>query len=93
MADHPEKFATRTYRCEWVAKVFPVDQYGQASKEPPFHEKACPTRELALTHLNGVTEPHPRNDKRRVYRDAPHGYYDIGVFYREVLIASTAATE
>jgi hypothetical protein len=93
MVDASEKFATKTYRCEWVAKVYPVDQYGQATKEPPFYDKAWPTREKALADLNNVTEPHPHIASRRAYPSAPHSYYDTGVSYREVEIASTPATE
>ncbi|MCS4088788.1 hypothetical protein [Rhizobium sp. BK176] len=93
MADDTEKFATKTYRCEWVAKVYPVDQYGQATKEPPYYEKPWPTHQQAKADLEAVTEPHPHIDTRRIYRPAPQGYYDTGVYYREVEIASTSVAE
>jgi hypothetical protein len=90
MVDEPKKFATKTYRCEWVARVYPVDQYWQATKEPPYYEQAWPTHQQALTDLNSVTEPDPHIASRRIYRRTPtQGLYDTGVSYREVEIAST----
>jgi hypothetical protein len=79
------KFTTKTYRCEWVAEVFPVDQYDRRQKdELPFYEAAFPTREEAEADLMSITTHHPNSTSRRVYRDAPHGYYSTGVRYREV---------
>lgn len=82
-------FATKTYRCEWVAEVYPVDQYDKRQNEPPFYEAPFPTREEAEADLLAVTIPHPIMKSRRIYRDAPHGYYSTGVRYREVEISST----
>lgn len=85
-------FATKTYRCEWVAEVYPVDQYDKRQNEAPFYEAAFPTRREALDDLMAVTTHHPNSPHRRVYRDAPHGYYSTGVRYREVEISSTPST-
>lgn len=80
------EFQTKTYRCEWVAEVFPVDQYDKRQNEEPFYEAAFPTRREALDDLLSVTTHHPNSPHRRIYRDAPHGYYSTGVRYREVEI-------
>lgn len=93
MVDEPKNFATKTYRCEWVSYVRPVDQYGQPTQEPPFYEKPWPTHQQAKADLEAITDPHPHIATRRIYRPAPHSYYDTGVDYREVEIASTPASD
>ncbi len=85
-------FATKTYRCEWVAEVYPVDQYDKRQNETAFYEAAFPTREEAEADLMSITTHHPNSTSRRVYRDAPHGYYSTGVRYREVEISTTPPT-
>lgn len=81
------QFAKKTYRCEWVAEVFQVDQYDKrmsAREHPPFYEKAWPTWEQAIDDLEAVTIPHPHSLTRRRYLGASHDYYSCGVRYREV---------
>ncbi len=80
------KFETKTYRCEWVAEVYPVDQYDRRQNEPAFYESAFPTREEAMEDLMCVTTEHPNSSSRRIYSNAPHDYYSTGVRYREVEI-------
>lgn len=77
-------FQFKTYRCEWVAEVYSVDQYGQRQRESPFYEKAWPTRDEAVVDLMFVTVPDPHVADRRRYPKAPHSYYECGVRYREV---------
>lgn len=79
-----DEFQYKTYRCEWVAEVYPVDQYDRRLKEPPIYEKEFPTHSEAYEHLMDVTEKHPYVTGRRVYKTAPHEYYYTGVRYREV---------
>jgi hypothetical protein len=83
-----EDFQHKTYRCEWVAEVFPVDQYDARQHEPVFFEAAFPAREKAQEELERVTTPHPSSSSRRVYPNAPHGYYSCGVRYREVEVSN-----
>lgn len=85
-------FATKTYRCEWVAEIYPVDQYDKRQNEPPFYEKAFPTRKEAFADLMAMTTHQPISPHRRIYWDARHGYYSTGVRYREIEISSTSAT-
>ncbi len=75
-------FEYKRYRCEWVARVFTVDQYGKSSSSSEvWWESVWPTREEALQALHSVTlEGHPR----RVFPNAKHDYYGSEVFYREV---------
>lgn len=77
------EFEYKTYRCEWIAEVFTVDQYGQRSRfSEVWWNEVCPTKEKATQALHSVTkEGYPR----RIYPGAEHTYYDSGVFYREVL--------
>lgn len=84
-----EGFEYKTYRCEWVAEVYPVDQYDKRQNEPPFYSQAFGTREDAERDLMAATKPHPHSTSRRVYPDAPHDYYSTGVRYREVEVIFT----
>jgi len=78
-------FLYKTYRCEWLAEVYVVDQYEQRqSLAEVFYASAHPTRELAAQELLDVTVPDPHVPDRRIYLSAPHGYYRTGVRYREV---------
>lgn len=86
------EFKHKTYRCEWVAEVFEVDQYDrrlQLAGQKSFYEAAFPTREEAQADLERVTTPHPVSTSRRVFPGAPHGYYSCGVRYREVEVSSS----
>ena len=76
-------FSHKLYRCEWVAYIDEVDQYGQSHR--PYWEDAHPTREAALASLERVSKPHEYVSGRRVPRKAPHSYMECGVRYREVL--------
>lgn len=82
------KFQFKTYRCEWVAEVYEVDQYDRRLPKlvggKQFYEKPWPTCEEALADLEAVTQPHPNSTSRRVFPGAPHQYYSTGVRYREV---------
>jgi hypothetical protein len=81
------QFVHKTYRCEWVAEVYQVDQYDRrqpGADYPLFYEKAWPTREQALADLEAVTAPDPHVPDRRRFPNAPHDYYSCGVRYREV---------
>ena len=77
-------FQFKTYRCEWVSEVFPVDQYDRRTKEPELYIKAFPTYEEAYDDLMFVTKPHPYVSGRRVYEAAPHDFYSTTVRYREM---------
>lgn len=73
-------FAHKTYRCEWLARVAMVDQYGRSvPREEPEYEQAWPTRELAQADMERVTTAHP------VLGRVGKTVYSIGaVAYREV---------
>lgn len=88
------EFQFKTYRCEWVAEVYEVDQYGMRARDAEvWYETVWPTREEALTALNSVLEPEPQNPNRPGrYPAARHGYYSAGVSYREVLTCTYVAT-
>lgn len=78
-------FQTKTYRCEWLAEVFSIDQYGKRDmEEKEFLQEVFPTHQEALDYLMNVTEEHPYSSSLRVYKPAPHSYYSTGVRYREV---------
>lgn len=81
-------FQYKTYRCEWVAEVYEVDQYGMRAKDAEvWYESAWPTRDEALSALDRRLEPEPENPNRRGrYPEAKHGYYNADVRYREVLV-------
>ena len=82
------EFQFKTYRCEWVTEVYPVDQYDRRTKEPPFYEKTFATFEEAREHFDEVTEVRQGSSPlRRFWKEkAPHDYYGVGVRYREVEI-------
>ncbi len=82
MSDAPKTdFAYKTYRCEWVAKIIFVDQYGQEDRaSPPAYERAWPTREEAEADMKRNTREHEHVKGRWV-----RGPYEEGrVAYREV---------
>lgn len=79
------EFQYKTYRCEWIAEVFPVDQYDRRTKEPSFYEMAFPTFEEAREHFDEITETRAGSSPlRRFWKGkAPHPYYSVTVRYRE----------
>lgn len=85
MTERTEKptdgFKHKTYRCEWVAKIVVVDQYGREDRStPPPYEQAWPTREEAEADMRRVTREHEHVKGRWV-----RGPYEEGqVSYREV---------
>lgn len=77
-------FTRKTYRCEWVAEVYEVDQYGFRQGET-WYLREFPTREQALAHLERIlVQPSSNVNRPGNWPDAKHGYYDCGVRYREV---------
>jgi hypothetical protein len=77
-------FQYKTYRVEWQVQCGEVDQYGQtfkAYKTYPF-----PTREAALAYLPQVANKAVLGGgfERWTPKDAPHGYCEAQVVYREV---------
>ena len=83
-----DKFTYKTYKCVWVTEVFQTDDQGFRNKQPPFYYKEWPTSNLAYDDLKNITieEVHGSWIRFR-YPQAPHGYYDCGVFYREIPVS------
>jgi len=81
-----EGFSLKTYRCEWVAEVYGVDQYGARNTYPVYYERAWPTKEAADADLETVSRPHSHVAGRRVSDIPGHSYHECGVRYREVLV-------
>jgi hypothetical protein len=78
----------KTYRIEWIAEVYQVDQYGVRVKTPPIYEKAWPTFQEAKADIEAITEPHPYVQDRRVYPLAPHQYHEAGVSLRQAFVST-----
>lgn len=82
-----DDFKYKTYRCEWVAEVYEVDQYNQRQKNSTiFYQSIHPTQQLADQALDDVTEPCKYVEGRRLYPSAPHSYYSCSVSYRQILV-------
>jgi hypothetical protein len=81
-------FQHKTYRVEWQVQRGEVDQYGlnfKAYATDPF-----PTREEAAAFLPTVANKLERLD-RWIPKDAPHGYCEARIIYREVEVQSRPA--
>lgn len=64
------EYTFKTYRVEWAAEVYTVDQYGnEFSPSEILYYKGFPTRDEAVEHLEEISYPHKYVQGRRVCKD------------------------
>lgn len=84
-----EAFQRKTYRVEWQVQRGEIDQYGQNFKA--YAVDSFPTREEAAAFLPTVAHEQGHVIGRWIPNDAPHGYCEAQIVYREVPVIRPTA--
>lgn len=81
------EFVYKTYRCAWMTECYEVDQYGMRQCTEPLYSHEWPTRDEAMIDLEKVAR-RCNFTGRWIPNNAPHGYTEAGVAYREIPLAA-----
>lgn len=79
-------FAFKQFRCEWQVVLQNVDQYGQPMQNARTVLAIWPTVNEAYADMPNHAVAHPYVEGRWIPKNTTHGYQEVQVQYREVLV-------